>query len=60
MADETQTTASSPGEDRPATFIGAWHDQEIDAGRRVPDVWDDCNTNAKLAAYLWKVGYRKI
>ena len=44
---------------RLAMDIGNWVDHEISVGiSPVPDFWDECDTSARLAAWLVGLGYK--
>lgn len=43
-----------------AQDISRWVNQEISIGVMVPDLWDECETSERLAAWLTALGYRKV
>lgn len=43
-----------------AQDISRWLSQEISIGVMVPDLWDECETSERLAAWLTALGYRKV
>ena len=57
--EETMSATEQLPEEKMAYDIDRWVEREIEAGKTVPDFWDDLSTSDRLACYLTSIGWEK-